>query len=222
MADLVVALTAAPLTLQEHLFIVCELLRDNLYEFSRYNREQGAEPYFTIPRLRRVARQCLQAPLCPRLPRPSRVLAARSGCTFLLYTIDVICNQALMSSVIRRSSTSTLSVSSTATSSPRISCSRSKASRRSRCGPAAASPCPRAPLALAHPEVAGIGTRLRSSMSKCTSRRASTARGRARRRSRPSSSETGSLSKSSSRDALYCSSRCKVGSARAHARRSPS
>ena len=46
---------------KEHLFIVCELLRDNLYEFSKYNREQGGEPYFTLPRLRRIAKQCLEA-----------------------------------------------------------------------------------------------------------------------------------------------------------------
>ena len=43
---------------KEHLFIVCELLRDNLYEFARYNRETGGEPYFTLPRLRRIAKQC--------------------------------------------------------------------------------------------------------------------------------------------------------------------
>jgi len=46
---------------KEHLFIVCELLRDNLYEFSRYNRETGGEPYFTLPRVRRIARQCCEA-----------------------------------------------------------------------------------------------------------------------------------------------------------------
>ena len=46
---------------KEHLFIVCELLRDNLYEFSRYNRETGGEPYFTLPRLRRIAKQCCEA-----------------------------------------------------------------------------------------------------------------------------------------------------------------
>ena len=46
---------------KEHLFIVCELLRDNLYEFSRYNREARCEPYFTLPRLRRIATQCLDA-----------------------------------------------------------------------------------------------------------------------------------------------------------------
>ncbi|KAJ8438711.1 hypothetical protein Cgig2_013757 [Carnegiea gigantea] len=36
---------------QEHLFIVCELLRANLYEFQKYNLESGAEPYFTMGRL---------------------------------------------------------------------------------------------------------------------------------------------------------------------------
>ena len=46
---------------KEHLFIVCELLRDNLYEFSKFNREEASEPYFTLPRLRRISRQCLAA-----------------------------------------------------------------------------------------------------------------------------------------------------------------
>jgi serine/threonine protein kinase len=46
---------------REHLFIVCELLRDNLYEFYKYNRESGEELYFTLPRLQRITRQCLVA-----------------------------------------------------------------------------------------------------------------------------------------------------------------
>jgi serine/threonine protein kinase len=46
---------------KEHLFLVCELLRDNLYEFSKYNRESGDEPYFTIPRMQRITKQVLTA-----------------------------------------------------------------------------------------------------------------------------------------------------------------
>eukprot|EP01116_Phalansterium_solitarium_P010489 TRINITY_DN2530_c0_g1_i1.p1 TRINITY_DN2530_c0_g1~~TRINITY_DN2530_c0_g1_i1.p1 ORF type:complete len:616 (-),score=146.60 TRINITY_DN2530_c0_g1_i1:54-1901(-) len=46
---------------KEHLFIVSELLRDNLYKFYKYNRESGDELYFTIDRLRRISRQCLVA-----------------------------------------------------------------------------------------------------------------------------------------------------------------
>lgn len=38
-------------TLQEHLFIVCELLRANLYEFQKFNQESGGEAYFTLRRL---------------------------------------------------------------------------------------------------------------------------------------------------------------------------
>ena len=37
--------------LQEHLLIVCELLKANLYEFHKFNRESGGEVYFTMPRL---------------------------------------------------------------------------------------------------------------------------------------------------------------------------
>ncbi|XP_047328728.1 probable serine/threonine-protein kinase dyrk2 isoform X2 [Impatiens glandulifera] len=46
---------------QEHLFIVCELLRANLYEFQKFNRESDGEPYFTMNRLQLIARQCLEA-----------------------------------------------------------------------------------------------------------------------------------------------------------------
>ncbi|CAM0882976.1 unnamed protein product [Alopecurus aequalis] len=46
---------------QEHLFIVTELLRANLYEFQKYNHESGGEVYFTFPRIQAVARQCLEA-----------------------------------------------------------------------------------------------------------------------------------------------------------------
>lgn len=46
---------------QEHLFIVCELLRANLYEFQKYNAESGGECYFTLSRLQLITRQCLEA-----------------------------------------------------------------------------------------------------------------------------------------------------------------
>ncbi|KAF3321908.1 Dual specificity protein kinase pom1 [Carex littledalei] len=46
---------------QEHLFIVTELLRANLYEFQKYNQESGGEVYFNIHRIQAIARQCLEA-----------------------------------------------------------------------------------------------------------------------------------------------------------------
>ncbi|KAJ7963968.1 Kinase family protein [Quillaja saponaria] len=46
---------------QEHLFIVCELLRANLYEFQKFNQESGGEAYFTLNRLQVITRQCLEA-----------------------------------------------------------------------------------------------------------------------------------------------------------------
>lgn len=49
------------LTLQEHLILVCELLRANLYEFSRHLRDAGDAPYFTPPRIQSVARQVLRS-----------------------------------------------------------------------------------------------------------------------------------------------------------------
>jgi hypothetical protein len=47
----------AACVLQEHLILVCELLRANLYEFQKYQRENGDEPYFTPPRIQRIAIQ---------------------------------------------------------------------------------------------------------------------------------------------------------------------
>ncbi|XP_061351680.1 uncharacterized protein LOC133296657 isoform X2 [Gastrolobium bilobum] len=46
---------------QEHLFIVTELLRANLYEFQKFNLESGGEAYFTLNRLQLITRQCLEA-----------------------------------------------------------------------------------------------------------------------------------------------------------------
>ncbi|KAL0321858.1 UNVERIFIED_CONTAM: DYRK-family kinase pom1 [Sesamum calycinum] len=48
---------------QEHLFIVTELLRANLYEFQKYNQESGGEAYFTLHRLQVITQQCLEAVL---------------------------------------------------------------------------------------------------------------------------------------------------------------
>jgi len=36
---------------------VCELLRANLYEFQKYNKDNGQDPYFTLPRVQSIARQ---------------------------------------------------------------------------------------------------------------------------------------------------------------------
>ncbi|GBF94468.1 hypothetical protein Rsub_07002 [Raphidocelis subcapitata] len=46
---------------KEHLFLVCELLRANLYEFQKYQRDNGDEPYFTLPRIQKIATQVLQS-----------------------------------------------------------------------------------------------------------------------------------------------------------------
>ncbi|KAI4964597.1 hypothetical protein ZWY2020_005376 [Hordeum vulgare] len=46
---------------REHLLIVCELLKANLYEFQKFNRESGGEVYFTMPRLQSIAIQCLES-----------------------------------------------------------------------------------------------------------------------------------------------------------------
>ena len=41
---------------KEHLFIVTELLRDNLYEYSKYNREVEKKIYFNVPRLQQITK----------------------------------------------------------------------------------------------------------------------------------------------------------------------
>lgn len=46
---------------QEHLFIVTELLKANLYEFQKFNQESCGEPYFTFSRLQVITQQCLEA-----------------------------------------------------------------------------------------------------------------------------------------------------------------
>lgn len=45
---------------KEHLIIVTELLRDNLYEFLKYNREHDDKLYFTIGRIQKIAYQVLK------------------------------------------------------------------------------------------------------------------------------------------------------------------
>jgi serine/threonine protein kinase len=45
----------------EHLFLVTELLKDNLYDFSEYVKKKNGAQYFTLPRLQHIARQVLTA-----------------------------------------------------------------------------------------------------------------------------------------------------------------
>jgi serine/threonine protein kinase len=44
---------------REHLIIVTELLRQNLFEFGKFILENNEEPYFTVPRLAYITRQAL-------------------------------------------------------------------------------------------------------------------------------------------------------------------
>lgn len=46
---------------KEHLFIVSELLKENLYEFGRFVRETDNEEYYTMPRLKKIMQQVLEA-----------------------------------------------------------------------------------------------------------------------------------------------------------------
>ncbi|KAG5483780.1 hypothetical protein LSCM4_04934 [Leishmania orientalis] len=46
---------------KEHVMLVTELLRDTLYDYGKYNREEEKEFYFTVPRLRRLTRQIVEA-----------------------------------------------------------------------------------------------------------------------------------------------------------------
>ena len=44
---------------KEHLFIITELLKDNLYDFQEYTNKNKMEKYFTLPRLQKIATQVL-------------------------------------------------------------------------------------------------------------------------------------------------------------------
>ena len=46
---------------KEHLIIVTEALGENLYEFSKLNRDSGDAPYFTLGRIQVIAKQLLTA-----------------------------------------------------------------------------------------------------------------------------------------------------------------
>jgi serine/threonine protein kinase len=46
---------------KEHLFIVSELLKENLYEFGKYIKENDLEVYYTLPRLKKISKQVLEA-----------------------------------------------------------------------------------------------------------------------------------------------------------------
>lgn len=46
---------------REHLVIVTELLRQNLFEFGKFITDNNEEPYFTVPRLAYITRQALIA-----------------------------------------------------------------------------------------------------------------------------------------------------------------
>lgn len=45
---------------KEHLFLVTELLKDNLYEYYKFNRQQEEEQYFTVGRLQKISYQLLK------------------------------------------------------------------------------------------------------------------------------------------------------------------
>jgi hypothetical protein len=44
---------------QEHIFLVSELLKENLYEYGKRLRHSAEPNYFTIPRLQKIAKQVL-------------------------------------------------------------------------------------------------------------------------------------------------------------------
>ena len=58
---------------------MCELLRANLYEFQKYNRDNGDELYFTLPRLQKIAHQVCQALHLVRNCLPPHAVAVHFG-----------------------------------------------------------------------------------------------------------------------------------------------
>lgn len=45
---------------KEHLFLITELLKDNLYEYYKFNREKEDEFYFTLGRMQKITKQILE------------------------------------------------------------------------------------------------------------------------------------------------------------------
>jgi serine/threonine protein kinase len=45
---------------KEHLFIITELLKENLYEYQKFNLENEKEKYFTIGHIQKIAKQVLE------------------------------------------------------------------------------------------------------------------------------------------------------------------
>eukprot|EP00033_Pygsuia_biforma_P000974 GCRY01001116.1.p1 GENE.GCRY01001116.1~~GCRY01001116.1.p1 ORF type:complete len:754 (+),score=197.95 GCRY01001116.1:322-2583(+) len=58
---------------KEHLILVTELLRDNLYEFGRFNRSEEGPPWFTLRRVQAITKQILE---CLRVAHRSGVIHA--------------------------------------------------------------------------------------------------------------------------------------------------
>ena len=83
--------------LQEHLFLVCELLRANLYEFQKYNRENGDEPYFTLPRLQRIAHQVCPMPCSTLWPESLTVTTMQKSVRlWASHTRSLFCETSLL------------------------------------------------------------------------------------------------------------------------------
>ena len=50
-----------PCLLLHYDLLSAELLKDNLYEFQKFLSDAGEPPYFTLPRVQRIARQVLES-----------------------------------------------------------------------------------------------------------------------------------------------------------------
>lgn len=66
---------------------MCELLRANLYEFQKYNRESGDAPYFVLPRVQSIARQVSPCALLRAQALPCKNLATNYFLTLPFYRI---------------------------------------------------------------------------------------------------------------------------------------
>eukprot|EP00796_Vickermania_ingenoplastis_P010105 gene10105-7072_t len=64
---------------KEHLFLVTELLLENLYLFGKHSRDQESTPYFTLPRIQAIAKQVLIALQFLHIPALLASMSAVSG-----------------------------------------------------------------------------------------------------------------------------------------------
>ena len=75
---------------------MCELLRANLYEFQKYNREAGDPLYFTLPRVQAIARQVRHSSCNPQQGSQGSAAQRSIQVRMLLLTPQLACESRVL------------------------------------------------------------------------------------------------------------------------------